>query len=867
MMKKLTILYLILLLPALLFAGEGTRLTTLDNGLTLYTKEDHSRPLISLFSIVDGGSRTETPDIAGLSHFYEHLIARGGSKKQAETEYRRQMMLLGQSHIYTYDDGTAYGFTVPKENFDEALWRLADFMMDLIPDTAGIRKERTIVLEEYHMSYADNPQGRVYEQLLRTAFTRHPYYPTTIGLPEVIESADLEKLRTFYEERYVPNQIVMAVVGDFQTEKMIASIRHEFGKYPPGRISFELGEMEPEQTAFRQVADSMDVSSSYIMFGYHIPPTASPDMPAIKVMSHILGGASNSRLDKALKIDQNLVLYVHATPDFLRDPSLLYLSMQCAPENEEEVIRETLEAIRSLVSDGVTKEELTAAKEKLIADEILSNQTYRGQAENICRYAISESPSLAFQMANLLEAVTAQDVRRVAADYLNPSQATLSLIVPKGKPVRDYSTIVVEEKKDLGKLLWTPPEPQTLHAVLDNGLTVIVREDYASPTVCMTIFVRGGQWLEGEGKAGVAYLTADMLGRGTRDYSREQLLAIKEKLGINLWATAYEDYIQLEFNGLSKRLDDGLDILDQMLFYPTFSEENFKAAKADQLQAIEAVEDQPWEYTHREALADLYERSPYRNLVIGEAESVSKLSRKDVIHYYNEAFVPANMIVVAVGDVKASQLIKQVEALWGIKPKKKAPEIKLVQDEPSRTVSARHVFKQKDQNTFNISFLAVGVKDPDFLPMVLAKRILNTRLFFKYIYDKGMAYRMWTRLHPRMGQARFYFEMGVSDENFPVATKGILADLDTFLKNPISEEDLDIAKKDEITRNKMIYQTNEGVANALGYWETVGLGYKFFDEFPRKINKISAKQVEKAARKYLGVDRYQLVNVGTAEIE
>jgi predicted Zn-dependent peptidase len=118
-----------------------------------------------------------------------------------------------------------------------------------------------------------------------------------------------------------------------------------------------------------------------------------------------------------------------------------------------------------------------------------------------------------------------------------------------------------------------------------------------------------------------------------------------------------------------------------------------------------------------------------------------------------------------------------------------------------------------------------------------------------------------------MGQARFYFEMGVSDENFPIATEGILADLEAFLKQPISEKDLETARKDEITRNRMTYQTNGGVAEGLGYWEAVGLGYEFFEEFPERIGGISARQVEKAAEKYLGVDRYQLVNVGTAKVE
>ncbi len=865
-MKKLAWI-LMVLTPAVLSASGDFRLTVLENGLTLYTREDHSKPLISLFSVVDGGSRTETQDIAGLSHFYEHLIARGGSKRQGETEFRRRMNVLGEERIYTYDDGTAYGMTVPTSNFEEAIWRLADFMMDLKPDSASILKERTIVMEEYKMSYADNPAGRVYEMLFKAAFTNSPYYPTTIGLPEVIRTADYDKLKTFYEERYVPNQIVMTVVGDFQTDEMIRQIRETFGGYRPGRISFESGRVEPPQTAFRQTSDSMQVSSTYVLMGYHLPPTASADTPALRVLSYILGAGGTSRLEKTLKLDENLVLYVYSYPEWMRDASLLYVGLQCDPQQEERAMQKVFAEIQRLAIQGITAEELKAAQEKLIAEDIMANETYMGQAENNTLFAVRKAQTLAVQMQDLIRSVRLEDLSRVARQYLDPTNATLAIIVPNGSPIRDYAPVAAEYAWKQPQAAVAAAAAATQYIQLPNGLTLIAREDHASPTACVSVFIRGGQWLEPDGKSGVAYLTAALLDRGTEKYTREEFQAEKERLGIHLWNYAAGDYLQAGFTGLSDRMSGGLHLLDQMLFHPTFPESEFSRSRDDQLQAVKAVEDQPWEYTHREALADLYQASPYRRLVIGAESDIRSLSREDVLEYYRRAFVPADIVVAAAGDFDAAKLLQELSALWGNQPAQSPPAIKPAKDKPAKGIQARGVFKDKDQNTFNYSWLAPRAADPDFLPMILAKRILSTKLFYKWIYDVGIAYRMWTRMFPAMGQSRFYFEMGVSDENFDRARQGVLADLQAFLSKPVSADDLALAKQDESTRHSMIYQTNQGVADGLGSWEALGLGYQFFEEFPKKLETVTAKQVESAARKYLSTSDYHFVNIGRAKVE
>jgi zinc protease len=860
-------LYLLLLLPALSLAAGDVRLTILDNGLTLYTNEDHSKPLIALYGMVDGGSRTETPAISGLSHFYEHLVARGGSTRQKQTEFRRKLSSLGEEQIYTYDDGTMYAFTVPTENFPEALWRYSDFLMELKPDSASIVKERTIVMEEYNMSVQDNPTGRLQENLMKAAFTRHPYYPTTIGLTEVIQGATYDQLRTFYEERYVPNQIVLAAVGDFDTDKMISDIRGAFGNYKPGKISFEQDIVEPPQTEFRQINDSMQVSSSYIMVGYHIPPLSHPDMPALKVLAQILGGGSHSRLDQALKFEENLVLNDYCYTDFLRDASLFYVGLQCETSREDMAIRKVFATIQKLAQEGVSSTELETAKEKLRADDVQANATFKGQAENMIHYHVARAFSLMDQMPALIRSVNVADIQRVAKEYLDVSQASLSRIEPLGSTLVDYTPQVMAYSIQEKTAQAVAPNLETSSVKLENGLTLILREDHSAPTVCVSTFIKGGQWLEGKNEAGLGYLTASLLDKGTEKYTRENFQARQDELGINLWNFATEDYLQAGFSGLAAQLEGGLGLLDQVLFHAAFPVDEVEKSRTDQIQEIKSLPDQPWEYTHAEIQKDLYQNSPYRNPVIGVASNVNLMTRQDVENYYRQAFVPGNIIVVAVGDFHTDDLITSMKEQWSAIPRGKTPKIHFVSDKAVSTRQARQVVNPKGQNTFDIGYLTVGVADADFLPLVLTKRMLNTRLFYKWIYDKGIAYRMWTRMFPRLGQTRFYFEMGVSDKNFPVARAGILQDLTDFLAAPIAPEELDLARQDEITRLRMSWQTNQGVADGLGSWEALGLGYRFFETLPQKLTQVPAQEVYRVAHKYLSPTNYTLVNIGSAKVE
>jgi predicted Zn-dependent peptidase len=173
------------------------------------------------------------------------------------------MQRLGEeSGGYTTNDYTCYGFTSPTGNLDEALWRSVDAWMALKLTEPKVAKERQVVMEEFNQG-EDRPDYKVYYQIERLMFRDHPYKRDTIGLKDVIENSKLSTFRTFYEERYVPNQMVLAAVGDFDTQAMAGKLRKAFAPYSRGKDNFELGQIEQPQAEFRMGVESMKTPSTW----------------------------------------------------------------------------------------------------------------------------------------------------------------------------------------------------------------------------------------------------------------------------------------------------------------------------------------------------------------------------------------------------------------------------------------------------------------------------------------------------------------------------------------------------------------------------------------------------------------------------
>ena len=180
---------------------------------------------------------------------------------------------------------------------------------------------------------------------------------------------------------------------------------------------------------------------------------------------------------------------------------------------------------------------------------------------------------------------------------------------------------------------------------------------------------------------------------------------------------------------------------------------------------------------------------------------------------------------------------------------------------------SRVVFVDKDQEqiTYNTGWPTCTLHDADYVPLRLAVGLIGDRLFFKYVYEKGVAYRSWFYMSDRMGQMSAQNEMGVTPSNFPMASSGVLEDVARVTKEGVSAADLQGIVSKTLSRYYLSAQDNASQAQRLAFYEISGLGYQFADRYPDLLRKATAEQVTAAARTYFAPGRYTRVAVGKKE--
>jgi zinc protease len=840
----------------------------LANGLTLLMQEDHSKPLVGVCIVVNGGSRTEDPRLSGLSHYYEHLIFRGGSARQGELEFRKEMQRIGEeSGGYTTNDYTCYGFTAPTANLDEALWRSLDAWLGLKLTQAKVNKERQVIMEEFNQG-EDRPDYKVYYQIERLMFRDHPYKRDTIGLKDAILNSSLATFREFYEQRYVPNQMILSVVGDFDTKTMRGKLARALAPYRRGKDSFELGITEAPQTEFRMGVETMKTPNTWTYLGFHAPPNAGPDTPVLTVIASLLGNGSSSRLYRALKEKENLVTDVGAAFEVRKDPGMFLVSTQMPPANEAKVFGIVRDELMRLSREPVPAAELARVKSGLVNDYVFSAQTPFSRAERLCVFGLMSDASLSGLWPRLIESVTAEDILRVAATTFMPAQASYSVVRPadaKGGPSQSDVLAMVEP--------WTAAWPalgvaRTASAsaprkeVLPNGLTLILNEDHASPIVAVATLARGGQWIEPEGLGGVANMSSVLLRRGAGSLNARQISDQSEALGMRMTSGDSNDYSFVNWQAPSRNFGKAWDLYRTILVQPNFPSDETAKVRQDIIQQVQSLGDRPFELTNLRFAEAIYKKSPYRRHIAGDEASLKKITTADLRQAYRTQFSGANLTVSISGDFDPDAVLALARRTLGGIPKGTAVAIGGVRDEPAKEKNPIFVDKDTEQITYNTGWLGCSMLDADYVPLKAGVALIGDRLFFKYVYERGVAYRSWFYMNERVGQATLQNEMGVSPANWAASSSGVLEDATEFATRPLQEAEVKRSVDKLLSRYYLSAQQNDAIAFRYALYEMSGLGYGFAQSYPERLRSLKAGEVQAALRKYLHPDTYTRVAIG-----
>ena len=265
------------------------KLTTLDNGLTIIVREDHSAPVVSAQAWCMAGSIHEGKWLgAGMSHVLEHMLFKGTTTRPGSRIDQEVQEAGGYMNAYTSFDRTVFHIDVPNTGAKVALDILCDIMQNATLPPDEMAKEKQVILREMDMN-VDDPGRRASRRLFETAYTKSPYRFTVIGYPDIFNELKPEDIRGYYREKYAPNNVFFVVAGDVQPDEVVAQIRDAYAKAKAKALPPVVLPEEPKQTAPREVIEEAPIELGYFHFAWHIPELRHPDVPILDVLAALLG--------------------------------------------------------------------------------------------------------------------------------------------------------------------------------------------------------------------------------------------------------------------------------------------------------------------------------------------------------------------------------------------------------------------------------------------------------------------------------------------------------------------------------------------------------------------------------------------------
>ncbi len=416
---------------------------TLDNGLKVMLKEIHTAPLISYWVWYRVGSRNEKPGITGISHWTEHMMFKGTDAFPNGILDKAISRDGGYWNAMTYMDWTTYFSTMPADKGDLILRVEADRMQNSIFASEDVESERSVIIAEREGN-ENSPMFRLDEALQEEAFDKHAYQHEVIGSMADLQNISRDDLYAHYKTYYVPNNAVICVAGDFETETMIQRIKELFAQIPKGSELPIIDQAEPKQKEEKRVLVNGPGETAFVRASYHAPETTSEDFFILTVLDSLLTGASNlnlfgggisnktSLLYKEL-VDKEIAVSVAGGLQATIDPFLYSIVMTVHPDHQpDDVVAVLDQQIESVQNHLPGKPALARAVKQARAlfaygSESITNQAFwLGFSEMFDQYAWFNS------YLERLADVTPQDVQRIAKQYLRPENRIIGIYLPDG---------------------------------------------------------------------------------------------------------------------------------------------------------------------------------------------------------------------------------------------------------------------------------------------------------------------------------------------------------------------------------------------------------------------------------------------------
>jgi zinc protease len=408
--------------------------TRLANGLRVITVEDHSAPVVAVAVTYNVGSRNEKEGRTGFAHLFEHMMFQGSENVGKSEHFILVYNNGGQMNGTTNEDRTNYFEALPANQIELALFLEADRMRSLAVTQENLDNQRNAVQEERRIGLDNAPYGKSGEIQQALMYDNFAYKHDTIGSMADLNAASVADVQAFFKMYYAPNNAVLTVVGDFKTADAMAIVKKYFDAIPRQPDPPAVDMTEPEQKAERRTSvDDVLARLPRVAIAYKTVPGNTADFYALQVLANILGGGASSRLNQKLVREKEMVTGASSFAQETRGVGGFYLTATPRPNFKTDDVEAALYAeVARLQKEPIADWELQKAKSGARRNYINSLQSSLGRANSLGQYTVYYGdPNLINTRIDKVNAVTKDDVQRVANKYLVPTNRTVVITVPK----------------------------------------------------------------------------------------------------------------------------------------------------------------------------------------------------------------------------------------------------------------------------------------------------------------------------------------------------------------------------------------------------------------------------------------------------
>ena len=644
---------------------------TLSNGLDVILHQDHSIPLVAVNVWYHVGSKDEEMGRTGFAHLFEHVMFEG-SKHHNSSHFEPLQKAGANLNGSTTSDRTNYWEDVPSNYLELALWLEADrmgFLLDAL-DQQRFDVQRDVVKNERRQTYENRPYGMASWQIQEALFPLpHPYHWMTIGSQEDLEAATLEDTKNFFRRFYSPSNSSLAIAGDFQRDHALDMVNRYFGDLPPGPALPRMGRHDSPLAGRVELEMRDRVSLPRVYISWPTPAAFHADDAPLELLQAVLADGLSSRLHRELVYRQQIAQSVDIRYYAGEIAGQFQVVVTAAAGQDLAMVESATDAeLAKIRQEPPTDEEIARVKNRIEAShyrQLAHVGGFGGRADQLNHFnTFAVNPELINSNLDEYLAVQREDILRVADSLLDRPQVRMRVLPEKTLSPSSATVDRWVMPAPAREPAFTPPTPQMRQ--LSNGLSIAVVEKRGMPMVVFGLYLEAGAITDSEDRPGLAGITAQMLAEGTASRSSQEIAAAFEFIGSRVSTDARREYAFLSSEAMTKHWPTALELLADLVKNPAFPDHELERVRREHVTDLRRGLDDGGVIAERISPGLVFpQRTGYGHPVSGTEESVSAMTRQDIIGQFQRDYGPASATLIVAGDVSLEEVCAQAEAHLG----------------------------------------------------------------------------------------------------------------------------------------------------------------------------------------------------------